>query len=1264
MNATELSPSQSIENSLLNYNNNASASMANNFSQSPSQQPTQQDNSRSGSPRQSPIPPPTDDHIMDHEPTPPLGSPETPPPPNIEDNLPAVGGQNHDRMVLDTDYVLESHRLLPPGDWTSVPHPSPPPADFVSETFDTPTPNHTLPPPNVLVAVQADSGNLVAEDGTENHAEGSTRERSVTGSITENTQDDEDSDDDSFDGHAEFLRQLKEDTSKPGEEEMQEIEASTERSALDHELWERAVYTPLDDSEYAIGDSGSINWTLQGFHGTKENPNKQKIMRSPIVHIGGYQWNIKVFPHGNEGTDQISIYVECSGESSESTSDDGDDQMQFTLTQEETGAHSRATESTHMSEETSAAPNKGSAKAWEVAAQIGCVMYNPREPRVHVFERATHHFENASQDWGWVRFHGPWNTIHQRRHLQREAMLRDDTLAFTVYVRTIRDPTRALWWHPTEQMQWDSVAKTGYRGLTADDSASNAFVAAFIPWLHLTPFQRLVMETFVPDVVFAPRQRVRPLFQELQQLFYAKYSPNNSSAAATLYEVQRVFDWYEHQFVASSDVVEIWESLRNLLNTEYWNDTTEQPKYDVLRAFKTIRQNWHPKLPSSAETHLDVREPHSIQEILNHASQEGQKAYKYWDGCDMKSDDEPEVLQIELHRQQYDVSARKWKRLTHKIKMNETVTFARTNYTLYGMVIQKGDLGSGRFYTIVRPGGTTSRWVRYKAGSATYLTHKQAVECHEGRGDAREGTESVAYMVLYVRSSDFEKIAPESKVLGPLKAPTPKSLEDLSRSESVPVIVHDSSTLRHHFGVGFMDPWTRNSQGIHELNLHPSANLRDVQRELVSRLASVDRPEQCRLWPLKTTTSTLQYAPPLETFPPQTKLFELAHRLGGLHLWLSIIPADSIILEDPAADEIFLPPPPPPPTAPHIPSPPELPPPAGSSVPNSPELPASPSPLQETNEAADTVMSGTQDQVTEEEIAVPEPPRPTETPVKMPTWQKQNDVYFFVKKFDPRAQVLSGVDGFFANPAERIRDCLSRLGLHPESYKIYFETESLLDERDQDSTFSTLGYVSSGFILTMSDATLLESESNAIKSRGDAPTAPDYYQSLTFTSHFAFQGPLQLESYFGGPYTYAPLCHGRPYGECTMIDDTTGDAYVGNCIAGMKCGHGIMYYANGDTYTGEWANSLPEGQGTMVYNTTGNSYVGGWKAGRRHGKGVMNFEVADEEMQLCRICYEAEMNALFYRCGHVAACEQCARQVKECPVCRRAVDAVVRVWRT
>ena len=185
----------------------------------------------------------------------------------------------------------------------------------------------------------------------------------------------------------------------------------------------------------------------------------------------------------------------------------------------------------------------------------------------------------------------------------------------------------------------------------------------------------------------------------------------------------------------------------------------------------------------------------------------------------------------------------------------------------------------------------------------------------------------------------------------------------------------------------------------------------------------------------------------------------------------------------------------------------------------------------------------------------------------------------------------------------------------------------------------------------------------ALESQGLHATPVGYFRSLLHLDNPSNRAPRRLYSYFGTRYLSSEYSAGVPHGAGTLIR-TNGDAYIGNWSHGVKSGHGIMAYATGDTYEGNWSKGEPNGEGKMVYGKTGNVYEGGWRNGRRHGKGVMRYEVADEEMAMCKICYENEMDALFYDCGHVAACEECARQVDACPVCRKNVRAVCRIWRT
>lgn len=186
---------------------------------------------------------------------------------------------------------------------------------------------------------------------------------------------------------------------------------------------------------------------------------------------------------------------------------------------------------------------------------------------------------------------------------------------------------------------------------------------------------------------------------------------------------------------------------------------------------------------------------------------------------------------------------------------------------------------------------------------------------------------------------------------------------------------------------------------------------------------------------------------------------------------------------------------------------------------------------------------------------------------------------------------------------------------------------------------------------------------DSLVAEGKHPDPISYFQYLQFNDDPSYFVSYDDNNYFGEGYHSASVSLGLIHGQGTKIS-LDGDAYVGNWVSDQKSGHGVMAYATGDTYTGGFVQNERHGQGKMVYGTTNNVYEGGWKNGRRHGKGVMKYEVADEEMAMCKICYENEMDALLYDCGHVVACDECARQVEICPICRKSVRGVCRIWKT
>ena len=54
----------------------------------------------------------------------------------------------------------------------------------------------------------------------------------------------------------------------------------------------------------------------------------------------------------------------------------------------------------------------------------------------------------------------------------------------------------------------------------------------------------------------------------------------------------------------------------------------------------------------------------------------------------------------------------------------------------------------------------------------------------------------------------------------------------------------------------------------------------------------------------------------------------------------------------------------------------------------------------------------------------------------------------------------------------------------------------------------------------------------------------------------------------------------------------------------MRHGQGVMHYASGSEYTGEWECNLKCGHGSMTWVESAESYVGEWKDDKPHGQGT------------------------------------------------------------
>ncbi|KAL8993972.1 MAG: hypothetical protein Q9169_005945 [Polycauliona sp. 2 TL-2023] len=1209
-----------------------------------------------------------------------------------------------------------------------------------------------------------------------------------------------------------------EDTSGPDEDELRVMEQEEEKDALDHDRWESTTYEPLDDPEYVPGVCGQIQWTVTPINGTPDKPNRAKIMRSPSVLIGGLYWNIKYFPRGNDGTEQMSVYVECS--SSPDGPEPADDSDNESSCNDEGEAPSNEEPPPPPSDDAVQQPDATSPSVemppeadgeetkvvkdqpehetkgntnWEAAAQIGCIVYNPKEPRVNMFRKSCHRFTKANPDWGWTRFHGPWETIHLRKRRQRQALLRNDTLAFTAYIRIVQDDTKSLWWHaPKKGSDWDSYERIGVKSLATGSSRDSAMVAAISCWLHLNPIVEMIQDMKIPDTAADPNERQRPLFSALKELVAIMSRASEETDQQSMVDVTSWLDWYiTDTQISRTDLsipVGVWESIRLVLNREasYTSNRTTLP--DLFQDILLLKQPdaWDHESPISSTPTDKVSEQEqmskpaeacSVQETIDLASS-SVNPFRVWGSSDGRSLDDferPAILQVELHRHSYDKKTRKWNKLTHHIELNNTVTYtapktgSKCDYTLFGFVVQAGALTSQDCYSVIRPLGPGSRWIKYSGNpsyrGASCLTTSQAVTAQEGKGKDTTGDSAVAHIVIYVRTDSLSSIlyTPPTHT----RPPTPVSKDassqpDAESEQAMPLRVYNSTLFNSHVGRGLPDLWAP----VNQQSPNPILDLRipkttpigqEIERLDEGFLKPSNDPETadqlytCGLWYLKSDLSSVQGLPRILPVAKEDTLEKVSDRHDVCRVWLhlqesdvseentneapveepaetpedqpetpavGVEPEDSVMTQDaPSEPPIsntehddyagLLPTPAdavpqssPPPLVPvddivtaiaqdetttqtesrdadmmQAPSTEEVPP-AGDAAPvestsnNPPEFgdapsappsamgidapPMPPLPRGDTEPTADlddTPMDEVQEPVvsTENEKSAPGPPT-------------KRLIYFFVKVFDLEKQELRGVGSRLVPIDNDIHTEVGRIVGTEEPMELYLEKGRVMWQDDQvRSSRSFSDYdLRDGCILIVHRRPTPEQATSLV-------TQGKHISPLTYFMHLRYNEPHrqthQVKSEYGTEYLSAPHTNGLIHGAGTKIY-SNGDAYIGHWASDLKTGHGTMAYSTGDTYTGNWSLDQPSGEGTMVYGKTANVYTGGWKKGRRHGKGTMRYEVADEELAMCKICYESEMDALFFDCGHVVACEECARQVDICPVCRKSVKAVCRIWRT
>lgn len=675
-------------------------------------------------------------------------------------------------------------------------------------------------------------------------------------------------------------------------------------------------------------EKARLTWKFKGVRGTPDAPNRTKVMRSPPAYIGGYWWRIKFYPRGNN-VGSLSIYVECSP--TMPAPDEALPETEFTVrrgpadakldeTVPDVDMKNPATKNsaewleefktryTNMPSSTpSEAGEEASSGPWRVAAQIGVIVYNPEEPRTGWMQSSCHQFNPHNLDWGWTYFHGPWDQIHTRRRGQHRALLNNDTLAFDAYIRVIEDPTRSLWWHPSDsEPTWDSMALTGYRPLGDSVINHSAEVAGLASWLHIAPFCKIIQSVDVLEHLTNCNVKPKPLCDALQKLLWQL---RRRTTSLQYVDTDNITSTLRSLREFSSDVSEFWERLRRTLELELAGT-------DAGQEFAKLFDSPAPVLLSGADNNavntLPTQYNSRICVRADQAQSTGQAVKAYLEAKPGLWS-LPPVLHIELGRHVLDKGMR-WQLAFNRVELDEELDLAPfvvdsqgTKYVLYGYVVHRGRRTSGKFFSILRPGGPGTKWLAFDDGSdnrVECLTQKTAMGPHLGikpseTVDHKKGHD-VPVNVMYVRSNMVSELLPGPQgpwdVSEPLKqyyetgvyqsadhtAKTDVQVEVYSMSEYEKLnSLFDSYDLMRH---------AKSSNGVMYMTLPRSSRLAELRKKISMWKSAGGEsvgPERVRLWHIGHTRAQSGSTLALDLI---TDLNVLLDSSGGtLRFWMETI---------------------------------------------------------------------------------------------------------------------------------------------------------------------------------------------------------------------------------------------------------------------------------------------------------------------------------------------------------------------------------------
>ncbi|KAL8997736.1 MAG: hypothetical protein Q9169_003065 [Polycauliona sp. 2 TL-2023] len=464
--------------------------------------------------------------------------------------------------------------------------------------------------------------------------------------------------------------------------------------------------------------------------------------RSPKFDCAGHPWRVLLFPFGNN-VDYASLYLEQAYEDNDQPPDN-----------------------------------------WYACAQFTLCMWNKNEPSIYMCHTANHRFTAEESDWGFTRFSELRKMFAQQWEGTGRAMVENEAVSVTAYIRIYKDPTGVLWHN---FINYNSKKETGMVGLR--NQGATCYLNSLLQSLYFTnAFRKAIYQ--IPTENDTERKNSA---WALQRLFYLLQT--NEEAVSTQ-ELTASFGWETKQIFEQQDVQELSRILMERMEERMKGTEAENALAKMLVGkMKTyiscinvdyessrIEDFWDIQLNVSGNKSLDD----SFRDYVQVETMDGENKY-FAEGHGLQDakkgvifENFPQVLHLQLKRFEYDINRDAMMKVNDRYEFPEVFDAApylsegadRSEpylYQLHGVLVHSGDLTAGHYYAFLKP-TADGHFYRFDDDKVTRATLRETLEENFGGDYANMVNGQVgvrnpytrtlstkrsmsAYMLVYIRKS-------------------------------------------------------------------------------------------------------------------------------------------------------------------------------------------------------------------------------------------------------------------------------------------------------------------------------------------------------------------------------------------------------------------------------------------------------------------------------------------------------------------------------